>query len=125
MSKPSDRRRDARTEARLQVDLAPESGEKAISVSSLNIGAGGVYIQVPRFIEPLTKLSLSMVIPGPTPEEEPVRVETEAIVVRTLPEQAGGSTDRYEIACAFLELTDEHRDAINRYVLTHQTEAPA
>jgi hypothetical protein len=105
----------------LPIELA-EAGatDEALSVSTINIGAGGVYLEIPRFIAPLTKLQLAMHIPGPTPEEEPVFLETEAIVVRTLPEQEEEGRDRYEVACAFLSLPDEHRDAINRYVLTHR-----
>jgi c-di-GMP-binding flagellar brake protein YcgR len=118
MEPRSDRRKDVRTSVRLPVELAADGD--ALSVSSLNIGAGGVYVEVPRFIEPLTKLSLSMMIPGPTPEEETSLVETEAIVVRILPERPDPRVHRYEIACAFLDLSDEHRDIVNRYILTHR-----
>ena len=121
----NERRRAPRADARLQVDLGPGVAGDALTVETINIGAGGVYVEVPRFIEPLTKLSLSMLIPGPTPGENPVRVDTEAIVVRTLPEAEDASVDRYEVACAFLDLADECRDAINRYILTHRAQAPA
>jgi c-di-GMP-binding flagellar brake protein YcgR len=116
-----ERRKDPRADARLAVQLGHGEGE-TLSVSSLNIGAGGVYVEVPRFIEPLTKLSLSMLIPAPTRDEEAVAIETEAIVVRTLPEAPDPAVERYEIACAFMELKDEYRDAINRYILTHRTQ---
>jgi hypothetical protein len=119
----AERRRDPRAAARLKIDVAGHG--EPLSVSSLNIGAGGVYVEVPRFIEPLTKLSLSLLIPAPTPNEAAVRMETDAIVVRTLPEAEDASVESYEIACAFLDLKDEHRDLINRYILTHQTRAPA
>jgi c-di-GMP-binding flagellar brake protein YcgR len=121
MKSGPERRRDVRTSVRLPIELA--DGDQALSVSSLNIGAGGVYVEVPRFIEPLTKLSLSMMIPGPTPEEEASLVETEAIVVRVLPERPDPRVNRYEIACAFLDLSDEHRDIVNRYILTHRVVA--
>jgi hypothetical protein len=125
MSTPrSERRKDVRAEAKLKVQLSGSAlggdADGGLVVSSLNIGAGGVYVEVPRFVEPLTKMSLAMMVPGPTPEEEPVYVETSAIVVRTLPEAPTEGVDRYEIACAFLELSDEHRDAIHRYILTHR-----
>lgn len=122
MESGAERRKDVRTSARLPVELA-SGDDGTLSVSSLNIGAGGVYVEVPRFIEPLTKLSLSMMIPGPTPEEEASLVETEAIVVRVLPEQPDPDVDRYEVACAFLELSDENRDIVNRYILTHRAVA--
>lgn len=122
----SERRKDPRAPAQLKVQLsgAPQSAD-ALTVSTLNIGSGGVYVQVPRFIEPLTKLFLTLLVPGPTPEDEPVFVDTEAIVVRTLPEKPDAGVREYEIACAFLELRDEHRDVINRYVLSHRAGLPA
>jgi hypothetical protein len=120
-----DRRRDERAEARLTIELGRPDQDEVLSVSSINIGAGGVYVQVPRYIEPLTKLQLSMMIPGPTPEEEAMAVEAEAIVVRTLPETPEPGVHQYEIACAFLDLRDEYRDAINRYILTHRAQSPA
>ena len=122
MEPGAERRKDVRTSARLPVELA-SGDDGTLSVSSLNIGAGGVYVEVPRFIEPLTKLSLSMMIPGPTPDEEASLVETEAIVVRVLPEQPDPDVDRYEVACAFLDLSDENRDIVNRYILTHRAVA--
>jgi hypothetical protein len=123
----SERRRSPRTSAELRIQLSGSSarGADSITVSTLNVSTGGVYVEVPRFIEPLTKLFLTMLVPGPTPEEEPIFVDTEAIVVRILPERASASVDRYEIACAFLDLSDDHRDVINRYVLTHRVKAPA
>ena len=123
MSDRDERRRAPRADARLRVDLGAAPDGDALTVETINVGAGGVYVEVPRFIEPLTKLSL--LIPGPTPGEEPVRLEAEAIVVRTLPEAEDPSTDRYEVACAFLDLGDEARDAINRYILTHRAQTPA
>jgi c-di-GMP-binding flagellar brake protein YcgR len=117
----TNRRKDVRTSARVPIELAGQG--ETLSVSSLNIGAGGVYVEVPRFIEPLTKLHLSMMIPGPTPDEEASPVETEAIVVRVLPERPDPGVDRYEVACAFLDLSEDNRDVVNRYILTHRTVA--
>ena len=125
MSDRDERRRAPRADARLRVALGAGADGDAMTVDTINVGAGGVYVEVPHFIEPLTKVSLSMLIPGPTPGEEPVRVDTEAIVVRTLPEAEDPSVERYEVACAFLDLKDDSRDVINRYILTHHTQAPA
>lgn len=121
----ADRRQDSRASAQLAVGITAGAGGEALNVSSLNVSAGGVYVQVPHFIEPLTKLALVLDIPGPTPADEAARIETEAIVVRTSPESADADTDQWEVACAFLNLKDEHRDTINRYVLTHRAASPA
>jgi hypothetical protein len=124
MANPNaERRKEPRHDATLSVELG--GAGDTLSVSSLNIGAGGVYVRVPRFIEPLTKLSVSMLVPGPTPNEPASTVEAEAIVVRTLPESPSDEIQEYEIACAFLDLADDARDAINRYILTHRVQTPA
>jgi hypothetical protein len=125
MQRDADRRKSPRARAELKVQLSPPDGaeQTPITVSTLNVSTGGVYVEVPRFIEPLTKLFLTMLVPGPTAEEEPIFVDTEAIVVRTSPESPASGIDRYEIACAYLNLSDEHRDILNRYVLTHRQKA--
>lgn len=125
MGRPNEeRRRTSRVDLRVPIRLGSE-GPDALSVSTINIGAGGIYVEVSKFIEPLTKLQIAMHVPGPTPEEDPTFLETEAIVVRTIPEKEEAGRETYEIACAFLALEDEHRDAINRYVLTHRAQSPA
>lgn len=127
MERDDDRRKSPRARAELRVQLSGPGATKqdSITVSTLNVSTGGVYVEVPRFIEPLTKLFLTMLVPGPTPGEEPIFVDTEAIVVRTSPERAQDGVDRYEIACAFLNLGDEHRDILNRYILTHRVKTSA
>jgi hypothetical protein len=120
----ADRRQDSRAPAQVPVGITG-AGAEGLTVSSLNLSAGGVYVQVPHFIEPLTKLALVLDIPGPTPGDAPVRVETEAIVVRTVPETEDAPTDTWEVACAFLTLKEEYRDAIHRYILTHRVVNPA
>lgn len=111
MTDRSDRRKHTRTDVRLPAAMRPAGGGEALSVTTLNIGAGGVYVEVPHFIEPLTKLEIGLDLPG-----APARLETEAIVVRTQPEQESPGVDRYQVACAFLGLTDEHRALLHKWV---------
>ncbi len=120
-----ERRKSQRADAQLSVGIAGAEAGEAVSVSSINISAGGVYVEMSHFIEPLTKLALKLEIPGPTDGDPAVTVETDAIVVRTAPDSPSDSVEVYEVACAFLELKDEYRDAINRYILTHRAQSPA
>jgi hypothetical protein len=113
MKGPQERRKHPRIDSRLSAGV--QAGGDSLAVTTLNVGAGGVYVEVPRFIEPLTKLRVTLDIPGPGGG---AHIETDAIVVRTTPERAGA--DAYEIACAFLALSDPDRDAIQRYVATHR-----
>lgn len=113
MTNDRDRRRHPRADARLSAGVLPAGAGGMLAVTTLNVGEGGVYVEVPRFIEPLTKLQITLDLPGPS---GPTRIETEAIVVRTQPDQEQPETDRYQIACAFLALSDEHRQTIHRWV---------
>ena len=113
MTDPRERRQHPRTDIRLSAGVRRPGEGEAVSVTTLNVGAGGVYVEVPHFIEPLTKLEIALDLPTPA---GPVHVEADAIVVRTQPEQASASVHSYEVACAFLSMTDQHREAIHRWV---------
>jgi c-di-GMP-binding flagellar brake protein YcgR len=114
MTDPRERRKDARTDARLRAGVRREADGDTLAVTTLNIGAGGVYVEVPRFIEPLTKLQITIDLPGP---KGAARIETQAIVVRTDPDEQKPDVTRYEVACAFLGMPEADRQAIRRWVL--------
>jgi hypothetical protein len=122
MSDPKDRRKHPRAEARLSAGVTPAGAGELLAVTTLNVGEGGVYVEVGHFIEPLTKLSVTLDLPGP---RGATRIETEAIVVRTQPEQEQPGTDRYQIACAFLSLSDPDRSLIRQWVAAQRTHAPS
>lgn len=117
---PKDRRQHPRADARLAAGVRAAVGSDLVAVTTLNVGAGGVYVEVPHFIEPLTKLE--MVLDLPTGNSS-VRIETEAIVVRTQPERPDPSVARYQVACAFLTLSPEHREALQQYVAAQRPQA--
>lgn len=117
MTDPKERRAHARTDVRLTAGVRRAGEGDPLAVTTLNVGAGGVYVEVPRFIEPLTKLEIALELPGTGGS---TRLETEAIVVRTQPEQETAGVDSYQVACAFLGLTDEHRAALQQWVTTHK-----
>ncbi len=117
MMDPKERRAHARTDVRLTAGVRRQGEGDALAVTTLNVSAGGVYVEVPRFIEPLTKLEIALELPG---AEGPTRLETEAIVVRTQPDRETPGVPGYQVACAFLGLSDEHRAALQRWVSTHK-----
>jgi hypothetical protein len=60
MTDEKDRRRHPRAEARLSAGVLPAGAGGMMAVTTLNVGEGGVYVEVPRFIEPLTKLQVTL-----------------------------------------------------------------
>ena len=121
MAQPSDRRKHARTDAKLSAGLRRPGDSGVLTATTLNVGAGGVYVEVPRFIEPLTKLEIALDLPDPAGS---FRVEAEGIVVRTDPETEQPGVQRYQLACAFLTLTEEQRQAIQRWVAAQRAHVP-
>ena len=117
MTDPKERRAHTRTDVRLTAGMRRADGGEPLAVTTVNVGAGGVYVEVPHFIEPLTKLEIALDLPtagGAT------RIEAEAIVVRTTPEQETAGVDRYQVACAFLALSPDHRTALQGWVASHR-----
>jgi hypothetical protein len=119
---PKERRQHPRTDARLAAGVRATVGTDLVAVTTLNVGAGGVYVEVPHFIEPLTKLQLVLDLPN---GQSTTRIDAEAIVVRTEPERPDPAVARYQIACAFLTLLPAHREALQQYVASQRTQAPA
>ena len=78
----------------------------------------GQYARVASYANTGQKLSVTLDLPGPRGSS---RVETEAIVVRTQPEREAPGTQRYQIACAFLALSDSHRSLIRQWVASQRT----
>ncbi len=119
---PTDRRQHPRADARLVAGVRSPFGKDLVAVTTINVGAGGVHVEVPHYIEPLTKLELVLDLPTGTGS---TRVQAEAIVVRTQPEAPDPSVSRYRVACAFLALSAEHREVIQQYVAAQRTHTPA
>src|SRR5262245_41292785 len=60
----TERRRGRRVDARLQIELQLEPGGPSHPSSTINISSNGVYFSSPRFVAPLTKLGLRLLLPG-------------------------------------------------------------
>ena len=114
-----DRRRGLRVEARLQIELRLESGAASESSSTLNISSNGVYFTSRRFVAPLTKLGLRLLLPGETPGAPEQAVDCQGVVVRCVPEEPQETVNRYEVACYFTDTSEEFKDRISAYVQKH------
>ncbi|HEV8200177.1 MAG TPA: PilZ domain-containing protein [Candidatus Polarisedimenticolia bacterium] len=87
----------------------------SIDFQTINLSAGGLFCTSPQFIPPMTRLSLAMEVP--LPDDDPARIEGEAVVVRTEPEapqplHQGG----YRIALFFSRLEDDDRRALQAFL---------
>lgn len=114
----TDRRRGQRVQARLQIELQMEPGGMSHASDTINISSNGVYFASPRFIAPLTKLGLRLLLPDEEKGGE-VPVDCIGIVVRVIPEKATAGVDRYEVACYFTDTSPEFQERLGHYVQKH------
>ena len=114
-----DRRRGQRVDARLQIELQLESGAPSESSNTLNISSNGVYFTSRRFVAPLTRLGLRLLLPGESPGAPEQAVDCQGVVVRCMPEEPQAAVDRYEVACYFTDTSEEFKERISTYVQKH------
>ena len=116
-----DRRNVPRTPISLGVELRGVAGggdDGTISTQSMNISAEGVYCTVPRFIAPLTRLALAVVLP-PDPAQgryENKVIQCEGVAVRSYPERESAMCNGYEVACYFTSMAEDDRRALTQYL---------
>jgi len=114
----TDRRRGKRVDARLQIELQLEPGGPAHPASTINISANGVYFTSSRFVAPLTKLGLRLLLPEGDHGAE-LAVDCQGVVVRCLPEHATPGVHEYEVACYFTDTSPEFQSRLGHYVTGH------
>jgi hypothetical protein len=113
----NDRRRGQRVQARLQIELQMDPDGPSHASDTINISAHGVYFTSPRYIEPLTKLGLRLLLPEEGGGE--TAVDCRGIVVRVVPDQPRAGVERYEIACYFTDTSPEFQARLEHYVHNH------
>ncbi len=107
-----ERRRAKRVEKKLPITVL--GGPEKVAGETLNISTNGVYFTCPYFIEPLTKVHLSLVIPGE--EDSRDQVESEGVVVRVEPERKDASVSEYNIAVFFNRISDPDHSKLESFI---------
>lgn len=112
-----ERRRAPRIHAKLAMEIKLGSGGSA-SASSINVSANGIYFTSDSYIEPLTKLEITLLLPRTDPRDRADReVECEGVVVRTDPDKPVQDTSRYDIACYFTDIAERDKETLESYIL--------
>jgi hypothetical protein len=91
-------------------------GERA-SAESLNVSANGVYFASRTYIPLLTRLRVTLELPGDGGATS--RVACDGVVVRTEPETETPSAREYQVACYFTDIADADRVRLESYILRH------
>lgn len=115
----SERRRHKRVNIRLSASIGTKTDDPRVSIPSaliLDLSLGGAYCEVDRFVEPLTKVLLT--IDFETPGEEDLHGETavcRGVVVRTEPE--AGETEKYRMGILFTEISRPDKEKLQRFLM--------
>jgi hypothetical protein len=123
MVNQAERRRSQRVSASLPLKVHLEAGggldAGATDLETINISASGVYFRSRRYLEPMTKLAMSLELAvGGTPERptEHALVQCQGLVVRTQPEQEQPDGGEYEVAVFFTWIEPEGQAILHEHI---------
>jgi len=123
----NERRKHSRADARLSMRV--EGGHSAgdstqVVTESQNISSSGVYCTSTHYLAPLSKVSLTIVLPrlpGSTSNKELIKCD--GIVVRCDPATARVRDKHFELACMFSDLDVKRRMLIDEFVTWRNLQA--
>lgn len=122
-----ERRANARTDANLSMRLMGGRAETALPefvTETENVSSSGVYCFSPHYLAPLSKVGLTLVLPDRATDDVSDRLlKCEAVVVRCQQNPASRAARRYELACSFLNMDDEHRQLLDEFVTLRNLKA--
>jgi c-di-GMP-binding flagellar brake protein YcgR len=112
-----ERRRSPRIDTRLalQVERAARSAtERPLTTESLNLSSGGICCQVRQYVEPLTKVGLTLLLPSFGRKGKKTQVVScNGVVVRC---DTYSPHQEYELACTFTDIKKEDKLLIEEYI---------
>jgi c-di-GMP-binding flagellar brake protein YcgR len=118
-----ERRKFQRIVGSLPLKLGGE--EVDIVTETVNIGGGGLYCKVNKYIPVMTKFKVIMLIPEQNKKGKKLnRIDCEAIVVRIEPEYPEENRKEYNIALFFNQISKQDRQKIEKYVSEKKQETP-
>jgi hypothetical protein len=112
---PAERRRHARVTSAVPFRLLTEGREEPFDL--IDLSESGVRIRCPHAMPPMTRIRVSMVLPGQRiGAASDVRFDTTGVVVWSH-RQAGASA--FDLGVFFSELDDRQRNLLRAFVGTH------
>lgn len=118
MTKPSrERRKSPRISAKLAMQVAGEDESSVLTTESINLSATGIQFQSRAFLSPLTKVSLTILLPpfGRRLRRERI-VKADGVIVRCEETARAKQRPRYDLACYFTEVAAEELELLEQYV---------
>jgi len=108
----SERRKDPRLENNIPVKICQEDGD--IVTETRNISRSGAYCRVDKYIEPMTKLKIHLLLPLKKNNKVVTKkVSCQGVVVRV---EETPKKSYFNIAVFFSDITQRDADTIAEYV---------
>ena len=125
MTQIRDKRRHPRVAHRIRVR---SSSREAVELETIDLSAGGLSCTAPAFLPLMTKLAVSLVLPGTRaasaePGNGHEAVNGEAVVVRTEPPAPVGGQATYRVALFFSRMDDSNRRRLLDFLARHSGRA--
>lgn len=113
-----EKRRHPRLSKKLPISVKVDNSE--IESQTHDISLSGVYCQVNRHIEPMSKLELTMFLPikGKDGRHDMKKVACKGVVVRS--EKSGLDASKFNIALYFTDMKKADTDNISLYIQSHK-----
>ena len=108
-----ERRRQPRFAKRLALEVSA-SGAPGMGARSENLSLNGLNCTVPEYIEPFSKLTVSLNLADK--DGNPLTVACEGVVVRVEPETPAQTAEGYGVSIYFTDLSPETAEAIDGYL---------
>jgi c-di-GMP-binding flagellar brake protein YcgR len=120
MSPTQDKRRHPRVAQRIRVR---SSSREAVELETIDLSAGGLSCTAPAFLPLMTKLAVSLVLPGHkssvSGSDDSQLVNGEAIVVRTDPSSPVEGNGSYRVALFFSRMESADRERLVDFLARH------
>ena len=109
-----DRRKDPRIDFSIPIKIEQDEGD--LVTETRNISRSGIYCRVNRYIAPMTKLKISLLLPVKKKEKSTIKkISCQGIVVRSEPIEGEAA---FNTAIFFNEISQKDAKIIAEYVNT-------
>lgn len=110
-NKIEERRKYLRCETTLPLEIKTDGLN--IATSTKNISCAGAYCQVNKYLAPMTKLKIAMVLNGP---KKNTTIRCNGVVVRAEPALISKEAQKYNIAIFFNDIAEAEKEKINSFI---------